>query len=173
MRKVEVRPYDERWQSIFEEEVHNIHNILGAEIIEIHHIGSTAVNGLQAKPVIDIMPVVKEIGKVDEFNKAMTAIGYDPKGENGIAGRRYFQKGGDHRTHHIHFFEMESPEIQRHLAFRDYLRSHPQDAKKYGDLKEQLAMQFPFAIESYIKGKEQLAQEIENKAMEWYGRSKG
>jgi GrpB-like predicted nucleotidyltransferase (UPF0157 family) len=172
MRRVEVKSYDEQWVSNFEDEAKTLHEIFGMEIIEIHHIGSTSVNGLKAKPIIDIMPIVREINRIDEFNTKMISIGYEPKGENGITGRRFFQNGGDNRTHHIHFFELGNPEIERHLAFRDYLRSHSDVAKKYGDLKEELSKRFPYDIESYIKGKEQLVLEIERKAVAWYKSSR-
>ncbi|CAM3105981.1 GrpB family protein [Filibacter tadaridae] len=168
MRKVEVKPFNVQWFSMFEEEANKLHAIFDHQIIEIHHIGSTSVNGLKAKPIIDIMPVVRDINRIDELNKAMVTIGYEPKGENGISERRYFQKGGENRTHHVHVYESGNPEVERHLAFRDYLRVYPDIAKKYGDLKEELSQFFPYDIESYIKGKEQLAQEIENKAVAWY-----
>lgn len=168
LRKVKVKPYNEQWFSMFEEEENKLHEIFGSEIIEIHHIGSTSVNGLKAKPIIDIMPVVRDIKRIDEFNTAMVTIGYEPKGENGISGRRYFQKGGDNRTHHVHIYELGNPEIKRHLVFRDYLRAHPDTAKKYGDLKEELSQRFPYDIESYVKGKEKLVLEIELKAVTWY-----
>lgn len=168
MRKVEVKPYNEQWLSMFEEEANILYKILDLEVIDIHHIGSTSVNGLKAKPIIDIMPVVKDINRIDKFNVSMMAIGYKPKGENGISNRRYFQKGGDNRTHHVHIYQLGSSEINRHLAFRDYLRAHPEVAKKYGDLKEYLSQRFPYDIESYIKGKELLSLEIERKAMVWY-----
>lgn len=168
MRKVEVKSYNEQWLSMFEKEANVLLDILGLEIIDIYHIGSTSVNGLKAKPIIDIMPVVKDINRIDKFNISMIAIGYKPKGENGISQRRYFQKGGDHRTHHVHIYQLGNSEIDRHLAFRDYLRAHSDVAKKYGDLKEYLSQLFPYDIESYIKGKEQLAFEIERKAMIWY-----
>ena len=172
MRKVEVKPYNEQWLSIFEEEANIFHKILGLEIIDIHHIGSTSVNGLKAKPIIDIMPVVKDINRIDKFNISMIGIGYKPKGENGISQRRYFQKGGDNRTHHVHIYQLGNSEIERHLAFRDYLRTHSDVAKKYGDLKEYLSQLFPYEIESYITGKEQLDMEIERKAMFWYQSNK-
>nr|WP_308167087.1 GrpB family protein [Bacillus sp. ISL-40] len=155
-----MRSYNKKWVSLFEEEANKLHGIFGSEIIHIHHIGSTSVNGLKAKPIIDIMTVVKNIIRVDEFNSEMVAIGYEPKGENGISGRRYFQKGGDNRTHHIHIYELENPQIERHLAFRDYLREHPDAVKKYGSLKEELSQRFPYDIKSYINGKEQLVLEI-------------
>ncbi|KAA0955451.1 GrpB family protein [Sporosarcina sp. ANT_H38] len=173
MRKVEVKPYNEQWFSMFEKEANKLHEIFQSEIIEIHHIGSTSVNGLKAKPIIDIMPVVRNINRIDEFNTAMVTSGYEPKGENGISERRYFQKGGDNRTHHVHVYELGNPEIERHLAFRDYLRAYPDEAKKYGDLKEKLSQLFPYDIESYIKGKEQVALEIEQKAVAWNLDSRG
>lgn len=114
------------------------------------------------------MPVVIDIERVDRFNTEMISLGYEPRGESGLPGRRYFQKGENLRTHHVHIYEKGSPEITRHLAFRDYLRANGEDAKQYGTLKLELAEQYPFDIDSYIKGKEALVQEIEKKAMEWY-----
>jgi GrpB-like predicted nucleotidyltransferase (UPF0157 family) len=163
-----VCSYNEKWVSMFVEEVERMNLIFGNEIVDIHHIGSTSVDGLQAKPVIDLMPVVKSINVIDKYNEEMRNIGYEPKGENGILGRRYFQKGGDHRSHHVHIYEVGNEEIERHLAFRNYLRTHPDAKKSYGQLKERLAQQFPYDIESYINGKERLVREIEVKALEWY-----
>ncbi|MCM3744360.1 GrpB family protein [Sporosarcina luteola] len=168
MRKVDVMPFSERWSLEYQKEAAVLQEIFGAEIIEIHHIGSTSVQGLSAKPIIDIMPVVKDLSQVDQYNASMAAIGYEAKGENAILGRRYFQKGGDNRTHHVHIYEKGSPEIVRHLAFRDFLRVHPEKAKEYGDLKEKLARQFPYDIESYINGKAELAARIERKAVVWH-----
>ncbi|RFU65078.1 GrpB family protein [Peribacillus glennii] len=156
------------FRDLFKEESERLYEIFGPELIHIHHIGSTSVNGLKAKPVIDIMPVVRDIKRIDVFNEAMAASGYEPKGENGLAGRRYFQKGGDNRTHHVHIYQLGNPEIERHLAFRDYLRVNPDIAKRYGNLKEELSIRFPYDIESYIKGKEQIVLEIEQKAWDWY-----
>jgi GrpB-like predicted nucleotidyltransferase (UPF0157 family) len=173
MRKFEVRPYNEQWFSMFEKEGNKLQKIFDSEIIEIHHIGSTSVNGLKAKPIIDIMPVFKDINRIDEFNREMVKFVYKPMGENEISQRRYFEKGRDKRTHHVHIYEFGNPEIVRHLAFRDYLREYPDVAKKYGDLKEELSQFFPYDIESYIKGKEQLVLEIEKKAVAWYQDSKG
>lgn len=129
MRKVEVCSYNEKWVLMFAEKAEKLKQILGNEIVEIYHIGSTSVQWLMAKPIIDIMPVVYDIHIVDSYNDEMEKIGYKFKGENGIPGRRYFQKGEDNRTHHVHIYQVGSPEINRHLAFRDYLRNHP-DVKR-------------------------------------------
>ncbi|RLL48291.1 GrpB family protein [Oceanobacillus piezotolerans] len=168
MRKVEVASYTEEWAGIFASEAEKLRSTFGEELVEVHHIGSTSVHGLKAKPIIDIMIIVKEISRVDYYNKDLQFLGYEPMGENGITGRRFFQKGGNNRSHHIHIFQIGSPEITRHLAFRDYLRAHPKVRNKYGALKEQLANRFPWDIEAYINGKNELVREIEQKAVKWY-----
>jgi len=152
---------------MYKKEAKIISEIFKSEIKGIHHIGSTSVVNLISKPIIDIMVVVKDIERIDSFNSAMMDIGYEPKGESGIPKRRFFQKGENNRTHHVHFYEKGEPEIKRHLSFRNYLRAHPDVAEKYGSFKKELAKHFPDDIEAYIKGKEQLVKEIEEKAVDW------
>lgn len=167
--KVKVKEHNEKWKQMYSEESQYIKDVFGGELIDIYHIGSTSVIGLKAKPIIDMMPVVKHIEKIDSFNEQMADIGYESLGENGIKGRRYFRKGGDNRTHQIHIFQEDNEEdINRHLAVRDYLRTHPEDAKRYGDLKEKLAKRFPSDIDSYASGKDAFVKELEKKAMNWY-----
>ncbi len=113
------------------------------------------------------MPVARDITAIDSFTEEMQKLGYEAKGENGIPGRRYFQKGGDDRTHHVHIYEEGSKEILRHLAFRNYLRCHPEDAEAYGSLKMKLAERFPYDINSYIEGKYNFLKELEQKALAW------
>lgn len=88
------------YMDCFEEEATRLYKIFDSEIIDIDHIGSTSVNRLIAKLIIDIMPVVRDVNRIDDFNKLVVAIGYKTKGEYGISQRRYFQKGGDN----LHFF---------------------------------------------------------------------
>ncbi|MDN7245646.1 GrpB family protein [Planococcus shenhongbingii] len=172
MRKVVVSPYDEQWVLLFTKEADELKMILGEERVSIHHFGSTSIPGLEAKPIIDILAVAKDITLVDGYNPALKAFGYEGKGENGIPGRRYFQKGGNDRTHHLHIYQIDSPEIERHLAFRDYLRTHSDVMKEYGGLKRRLSRQFPYDIESYIRGKEELALKIQEEALAWYRKSR-
>lgn len=156
------------WPILFRQEADKIEAILKQELIAIHHIGSTSVPGLKAKPIIDIMPVVKDIEKIDSYNKEMTSLGYEALGEFGIPGRRYFRKGGSHRTHHIHIFEEEnSTDIERHLAVRDYLRAHQDTADEYGELKAKLAQQFPNDSGAYSDGKDDFVKQLEETALEW------
>lgn len=171
VRKVDVVAYDKNWIVQFNKEARKLRGILYSEIVEILHIGSTSVPGLAAKPIIDILVIVKEIWRIDDYNAAMMNLGYQPKGENGIKDRRYFNKGGTNRTHHVHIYEAGNEEIIRHLAFRDYLRTHHDQALQYGKLKERLAKQFPYDIGSYIKGKEEHVQRIEKEALMWYRES--
>lgn len=167
--KVEVEVYNPLWPQMFRAEAKRIERILGTELIAIDHIGSTAVEGLAAKPIIDIMPVVKDIGKVDAFNGEFAALGYEAMGEYGIPGRRYFRKGVKIRTHQIHVFaESDHKDIARHLALRDYLRAHPEDAAEYGQLKIELASLFPQDIEAYMDGKDLFVKRLEEKALKWY-----
>lgn len=164
MRKVTVTDYQPEWEQQFQQAAKKIKDVFGEECIEIHHIGSTSIEGTAAKPVIDIMPVVREIESVDGLIGEMEKLGYESKGENGLPGRRYFQRGGDERTHHVHIYAEGNPEISRHLAFRNYLRGHPQEAEEYGILKKKLALDFPYDIEQYIAGKEELVARIEKSA---------
>lgn len=167
--RIIVTEYNPQWPGMFEVEANQFQEVFGEELIAVNHIGSTSVPGLKAKPIIDIMPVVRDIEVVDKFNDKMIGLGYEPMGEFGILGRRFFRKGEDVRTHHIHIFQLNSRDIERHLAFRDFLRQHVDDAKKYGELKEMLADRFPNDIEAYMDGKNELVKNLEQKAIKWHG----
>lgn len=166
--EIRVVPQDPAWAGIFEAEASRLSSVLGEEVLAIHHIGSTAIPGIKAKPVIDILIEVREIEKIDGFDRAMSRLGYEVRGEYGLPGRRYFTKNqGPIRTHNVHIYQRGNPEIERHLAFRDYMTSHPEDARAYSRLKEELASKFPTDIEGYMDGKDAFAREIERKALVW------
>lgn len=148
---------------MFEEEASRIKGVLGENCIAIHHIGSTSIPGLAAKPIIDIIPVVKDIMGIDAINEKMEALGYEVKGEYGIAFRRFFQKGNPARTHHVHAFEEGNPEIERHLKFRNWMCAHPEDLEAYGSLKQELAQKYPHDRMSYGLGKESFVASINTK----------
>jgi GrpB-like predicted nucleotidyltransferase (UPF0157 family) len=168
MRLIEVVPYDPHWRVLFEREASELVEIFGAEIVAIHHVGSTAIPNMSAKPIIDVLVEVRCIERIDDFNQEMIDRGYLPKGEFGISGRRFFIKGDEEqRSHHIHVFQMGNPEFERHLAFRDYMIAHPEEAKAYSRLKEELALKFPHDIEGYMAGKDDFIKEVEGKARVW------
>ena len=162
-RIIKVVPYDASWPIQFRQEAKKIKIALGDNCIEIHHIGSTAVLDLAAKPIIDILPIVLDITKVDGSNASMLSLGYVAKGEYGIPFRRYFQKGGHQRTHQVHVFEQGNPEIEHYLKFRDWMRTHPEDRDAYADLKQDLARQHPHDITAYCLGKDSFIATIDKK----------
>lgn len=169
--RVNVVPYDLNWPNAFKKEASNIQKILGEVVENIHHIGSTAVPNLKAKPIIDIMLEVVNLEKLDAKNELLASLGYEIMGEWGIPGRRYFRKGGENRTHHIHAFLSGNPDVKRHLAFRDYLIDHRGIANLYGELKWNLAYKYPYDIEKYSDGKDPFIKLQEKKALSWYERN--
>ncbi|WP_036480937.1 GrpB family protein [Myxosarcina sp. GI1] len=169
--KVEVVPHNPQWKNAFKVESKQIAKAIGENIITIHHIGSTAISTIYAKPIIDFLVEVSDLALVDERNTEMEALGYEAMGEFGIKNRRYFRKHNllGIRTHHVHIFEVNSPEVKRHLAFRDYLIAYPQVAWEYSALKRKLAQKYPEDIEGYMDGKDRFIKDIEKKAVKWYG----
>jgi GrpB-like predicted nucleotidyltransferase (UPF0157 family) len=169
IRKVEVVPHNLNWHSLFEIESKQIAIALGENVVAIHHIGSTSIETIYAKPIIDILVEVKSIDRVDDHNSSMQLLGYQCMGEFGIKERRFFRKDNPDgiRTHHIHAFEVGSVQITRHLTFRDYLNVHIEDALAYSSLKRSLADKYPDDIEAYMDGKNDLIQEIDRQAAEW------
>jgi GrpB-like predicted nucleotidyltransferase (UPF0157 family) len=167
MTTVEIVPHDPSWKDLYRREEHILRAILGKDIIEIHHIGSTSVPGLPAKPIIDILTGVLHIEDVDRYNDAMADAGYEARGEYGIPGRRFFTKGIPKRTHNVHIFQADDPGFRRHLDFRDYLIAHPEAAKKYGEVKKAVAAACDNDIEKYCDGKDSFVKETERKAIAW------
>lgn len=161
-------PHNPAWIEQYKAEAAQLTAVFQPILIAMHHIGSTAVPGIKAKPIIDIMIVVTEITAVDALVQSMAVLGYISKGENGIPGRHYFRKGSDeHHTHHIHVYGENHPEIARHLDFRDYLRHHPDAAAAYSQLKETLAQQYVADVSQYTNSKTAFIREIESKARLW------
>jgi GrpB-like predicted nucleotidyltransferase (UPF0157 family) len=169
MRKVEVVPYDPKWQEQFDIESQLVAEALDETVVAVHHIGSTAISSIYAKPIIDLLVEVKDITQVDGRRLAIESLGYEMMGEYGIPGRRFFRKESAEglRTHHVHAFKAGSEQVQRHLAFRDYLRAHPDDAQRYSDLKRRLAAEYPTNIEGYMDGKAEFIRDIDRKASPW------
>ena len=166
MQHIVVVDYDPQWAEMFRAEAAKIKEILGKNCVAVHHIGSTAVEGLAAKPIIDIMPVVTDLARADACRSRFERLGYEWMGEFGIAGRRYLRKGGDERTHQVHIFAQDDRvNVARHLAVRDYLRSHPGEAAAYGALKRALAGRYPYDIEGYCDGKEAFVRALEKRAL--------
>ena len=163
---ITVIEYSPLWKNKYKEESLLIRNILADNCIAIYHIGSTSVEGLAAKPIIDIMAVVRSLEIVDTVAEKFSDIGYEYLGEFGIEGRRYLRKGGDERTHQIHIFQADDwNNIGRHLAFRDYMRTHQKEREEYAKIKIELAKKYPYDIYGYCDGKENFVREMEEIAI--------
>jgi GrpB-like predicted nucleotidyltransferase (UPF0157 family) len=160
-RIVEVVSHVTVWKQQFKEEANKIKEIFEETFVDIYHIGSTAIPTTKAKPIIDIMVEVEDINKVDNYNKIMGKLGYEALGEYGIPKRRFFQKGVNKRTHHVHIFDKGSPHIKRHIDFRDYLIAHPKIAKEYSLLKEKPAKKHRYDIDKYQEGKDKFIKKID------------
>lgn len=168
-QRVHLVPHDAQWADEFARESSRVAEAFGEWHVVIHHIGSTAIPGICAKPVIDMLAVVRDVARLDAQEAEMQALGYEALGEFGLAGRRYFRKDDarGQRTHQVHAFQAGSPQIARHLAFRDYLRAHPGVAREYEALKQQLAARHPADISAYTDGKDALIAEIDARAAAW------
>jgi len=151
---VEVVAYDPGWPQWYEQERDRIAAALGEGAVAIEHVGGTAVPGLPAKPVIDIMVGVPDIERAGQAVAGLINLGYQyvPELESQLPERRYFRRGMP-ETHHVHMVAMSSDFWEEHLLFRDYLRTHPQAAEEYGKLKRGLAGRFRFDRDAYRAGK--------------------
>jgi GrpB-like predicted nucleotidyltransferase (UPF0157 family) len=163
---VEVVEYDPAWPERFAEERDRIAARLGPPALAIEHIGSTAVAGLPAKPIIDIMVGVADIERSGQAVAALIDLGYDyaPEFESDIPERRYFYKGTPH-THHVHMVARASDFFDRHLAFRDHLRAHPEAAAEYSRLKRGLAARYRNDRDAYTEGKRSFVEAVVDVAL--------
>lgn len=164
---VVVTAYDPNWPRLYEEMAAPLRTAFGRLLISIHHIGSTSVPGLAAKPIIDVMPLVHDIQAVETVTPALTVLDYIPRGENGIPGRRFFKRERGVIPVHVHTYAPGNLEISRHLDFRDYLIAHPQVAAEYARVKAEMARRFPHDIDGYVAGKAPFVQETIQSTHEW------
>ena len=148
-------PYDAKWKSDFDKIKAELEQALGDLIIGIEHVGSTSVEGLSAKPCIDIDVIIGDYSVFDAVTARLKAIGYLHEGNLGIAEReacKYTDKL-HLQTHHLYVCPQQSAELYRHITFRDYLRKNPEAARRYGAVKEQAARMFPDDINGYMEYK--------------------
>lgn len=158
-----VTEYNPKWTIEFEKIKEELLTVLGGKAIAIEHVGSTSVEGLAAKPIIDIDVVIN--GGFKKVREALEAIDYIYEGDLGIPGReafRYIDK--PHlMMHHLYVCSQGCEELHRHITFRNYLREHPEDRDAYGSVKMEMAKKYPENIESYCAGKQQVIETIYRK----------
>lgn len=166
---VVIVPYDPAWIEAYQREAALIRLCIGRYITGIEHIGSTSVPGLDAKPIIDILIGVKSLADSPAFLPLLIGMGYcyKPEFEEGLPERRYLYKvenGLD--TIHLHMVEPGTTFYKRHIAFRDYLRTHPDSASAYASLKYELAQKHGSDREGYTDAKTDFIKEIERKSLD-------
>ena len=164
-----IATYDPKWPIIYEEEKAKIVNAVGNKVVAIEHVGSTAVPGLGAKPVIDIMVGISRLSDAKECIEPLKKIGYKyvPEYEASIPERRFFRKGpseAPNQHFHLHMVELTSSFWKRHLLFRDYLRAHPSVAQRYYRLKKELAAKHGSDHEAYTESKSSFIEHVLAKA---------
>ena len=161
-KNVIVLPYDRTWKSAFEEIKQEIEDVLGDLILGVEHVGSTSVEGLSAKPIIDIDVVIKDYSVFAAVVQELETIGYFHEGDLGIQDREAFQYANKlHlQKHHLYVCPQYSKELLHHVAFRDYLRNNPDAVQKYSLVKETAATLFPDDIEKYMEYKAPCIEEL-------------
>ena len=170
MDDVEIVDYDPRWPLLFDEEARRLRAVLDPSLlVGLEHFGSTAIPGLSAKPIIDILIAVRSLAAAKaSFVDALRKLDYVYWADNPKKDRMFFVKGmppfGSGRTHHVHVTEPNGEMWQR-LAFRDYLRAHPQEAAEYARLKRQLASEHRTDREAYTEAKSAYVEAVMRKAI--------
>jgi len=164
---VKVVPYSFNWKEIYKEEEKLLYHLLGETAIDIQHVGSTSIEGLDSKPIIDIAVGVKSLDDVDKHRNLLEANGYQFRDNAGVEGRVMFAKGReDLRTHYLHI-EIISGELwKNHICFRDYLRLNKKVVEEYSKLKKKLAAKYTNDRGSYTNAKNEFINSILKKAKE-------
>ena len=160
--RVTVLPYDPAWKSDFEKIRKEIDRALGGLALGIEHVGSTSVEGMSAKPCIDIDVIIQDYSVFGDVVQRLEAIGYIHEGDLGIRGREAFKYSDKPhlKEHHLYVCPQDSGELRRHIVFRDFLRSHPEAVRKYSSVKETAARLFPDDIGKYIEYKSPCIEEL-------------
>lgn len=170
MKKVIVVEYDPNWKIEFEKIKDELTHVLKDSVLSIEHVGSTSVEGLAAKPIIDIDIAIKDYNYFETVKNKLESIGYLHEGDLGVKERHAFKYSGYFDTeknekpnlmrHHLYVCPEYSAELKRHITFRDWLRSHPDDRDWYGLVKMLAAKDYPEDIDSYMTAKNPCVREI-------------
>jgi GrpB-like predicted nucleotidyltransferase (UPF0157 family) len=162
---VVVVPYDSKWNDEFNKIKFYLEKALGNNIVAIEHVGSTSVEGLYAKPIIDLDVIIESYDKFEDVKSRLKNLGYNHEGDLGIKNREAFAYSEKYEfmTHHLYVCSRDSKELKRHITFRNYLRIHKEDREKYSQIKLQSALKYPTDIDSYVEAKSPCITEIYKK----------
>lgn len=164
---VKIIPYSFEWKEAYKQEEKLLYSLLDETAIDIQHVGSTSIEGLDSKPIIDIAIGVKSLGDVEKFRSLLEESGYQFRGEAGVEGRIMFAKGSeDLRTHYLHIEIFNGELWKNHIYFRDYLRLNKKSVDEYSRLKKELALKYADDRGSYTNAKNQFIKSILKKAEE-------
>ena len=159
-----IENYDPRWPEQFELLRSRVAAKLGALPASIDHVGSTAVPGLAAKPIIDIDVLLHSAADLPEAIRRLASLGYQHRGDLGVPGREAFHPPSNDLPHHLYLHGPQSREYARHITFRNHLRANPDDARAYERLKRTLAQEFRYNREAYNQAKTGFVETILRRA---------
>jgi GrpB-like predicted nucleotidyltransferase (UPF0157 family) len=172
---VELVPHRDEWAAMAKAESARIGGILGENLIAVHHVGSTAIPRIMAKPIVDLMPMVKDIANIDADESAFRDLGYKWHGAFGLEGRRFCTKADPKtakRIFQLHIFQEPNDSAHRMLAYRDYMRAHPLAAKAYEMEKIRAASLQPGDTTKYNAEKNDWIKRAEADALVWYDKNR-
>ena len=166
---VQLKTYNPKWKELFNHESMLISSAISNFILDIQHVGSTAIPHTVAKPIIDIAGAINSVENIDKIIVPLYGIGYNYRGEQGIPGRHLFVKGGENfRTHHFHVMQTDHYEWKNQILFRDYMKEHPEEAKQYSALKQKLFIKYGNDRGKYTDSKSEYIETIIEKAKQKY-----
>lgn len=164
---VVLEDYNLDWVNEFKKEKEILENVLGDIVLEIEHVGSTAINGLKAKPIIDILMLIDSFDNIYKIEEILKKYDYTNMGMQGVIDRYFFAKGSDdNRTHYLHIVDMKGNTYYNQILFRDYLNKYPLYVKKYCDLKQELANKYADDRKKYTALKSDFISDVISMAKE-------
>ncbi len=166
-----IRAHDPAWSALYEAEAATLVASIGQNVVCIDHIGGTSIPAILTKPVIDILVQVTDLFDLEVRTPELVRLGYEARGEYGIPGRRYFSRKTAMENisgYHVHVYQRGSENAFRHIAFRDFLRLHPQIAREYSELKRSLADPSGVLPSDYAELKSGFVQNIERQALAYF-----
>jgi GrpB-like predicted nucleotidyltransferase (UPF0157 family) len=165
---IRIVDHDPEWPRLAQDELGRVADALGATAVRLEHVGSTSVPGLGAKPIIDMQVSVVDIERMDDYVGPLEALGYLFAPDPAFPDYHYFAKPHVRpRSHHLHICEAESHQERRHVAVRDFLRAHAEEAARYEALKRELVRDHPEDRIAYVTGKDAYMLDLEARAVRW------